>query len=103
MHDKTTKISTIARKYEAVISCLSEKGRRLWAAAEASSYGHGGISLVCQATGLARSTIHRGLREIQNPSGNRKHIRNPGGGRKKSTYSQKDLIRDLESLGIVQK
>jgi hypothetical protein len=65
MQDKATIVSDIAIKYEAIIGCLSEKGRRLWAAAEALSYGRGGATLVCRATGLARSTIHRGIEEIQ--------------------------------------
>lgn len=98
MHDNEAIISRIASKYEAIIGCLSEKGRRLWAAAEALSYGRGGVTLVCQATGLARSTIHRGVEEIQVPSVNSQRVRNPGGGRKKATDQQRDLAKTLESL-----
>ena len=53
-----------ARKYEAINDCLTEKGKRLWAAAESLSYGHGGVLFISQATGLARSTIYRGIKEI---------------------------------------
>lgn len=49
----------IKRKYEAISSCLNEKGHRLWAAAESLSYDYGGISLVSRATGLSRTTIHK--------------------------------------------
>ena len=76
----------IARKYQALGDCLTEKGKRLWAAAESLSYGHGGILLVSQATNLARSTIHRGVKEIQDENtSQRKGVRKSGGGgRKKS-------------------
>ena len=84
MVNKTAFITSVAMRYEAILECLSEKGRRLWASAEALSYGRGGISLVCQATGLARSTIHRGIKEIQNPSASTAlRIRKQGGGRKR--------------------
>ena len=43
---------------------LDERGRRLLAASEAQAAGHGGIVAVWRATGLAASTIGRGLREL---------------------------------------
>jgi hypothetical protein len=48
-------VNAIKSKYEALRSELDEKSRRLWAAAEANSIGHGGISAVSKATGLAVS------------------------------------------------
>jgi len=99
MVDKTAFITSVAMRYEAILECLSEKGRRLWASAEALSYGRGGISLVCQATGLARSTIHRGIDEIQNPPASTTlRIRKQGGGRKKAVECQEHLAETLESL-----
>jgi hypothetical protein len=44
---------------------LDERGRRLFAAAEARSVGRGGVMAVCRATGLARSTIERGLEDLR--------------------------------------
>ena len=44
---------------------LDERGRRRFAAAEAISAGHGGVSAVMRATGIARSTIGRGLAELR--------------------------------------
>lgn len=43
---------------------LDERGRRLWAAIEARSAGHGGISAVVRATGIAESTVLRGLADL---------------------------------------
>jgi transposase len=90
---------TIARKYQALSDCLTEKGKRLWAAAESLSYGHGGIRLVGQATHLARSTIHRGIKEIQREHVPKiKGIRKQGGGRKKISTKQETLIASLDAL-----
>ena len=44
---------------------LDERGRRLFAANEALAHGYGGVSAVAMATGLARSTINRGMRELR--------------------------------------
>lgn len=98
MQDKSAITSGIASKYEAIFGCLSEKGRRLWAAAEALSYGYGGISMVCEATGLARSTIHRGIEEVQNESNDSRRVRKPGAGRKKAVDRQHNLVETLENL-----
>jgi len=65
MKNSLKELESIKRKYAALHDCLTEKGKRLWAAAESLSYGHGGILLVSQATNIARSTIHRGIKEIQ--------------------------------------
>jgi hypothetical protein len=54
----------IAAKYCGLATELSERARRRWAAVEAVSLGRGGISAVSAATGLAHTTIHRGIQEL---------------------------------------
>ena len=54
----------IRQRYEALQSFLDERGRRLWASAEAKAAGYGGIAAVAQVTGLAPSTIGRGLKDL---------------------------------------
>src|SRR5262249_35821268 len=56
---------------------LDERDRRLVAAAEAFAAGYGGIAAVAMATGLAPSTIGRGLKELaqEQPSA---RVRRPG-------------------------
>jgi len=56
-------------KYRMIRELLDERSRRVWAAAEASSLPRGGVSLVAQATGLSRTTIHAGIRELQERRG----------------------------------
>src|SRR5262245_57486631 len=43
---------------------LHERSRRLFAGLLASDHGHGGIVSLAQITGLSRTTILRGLREL---------------------------------------
>lgn len=75
---------SIQRKYELLGGILDERGRRLWAAAEASQLGRGGVSTVARATGLSRTTIYQGMDELhqgQAPGAlRRERVRAPGGG-----------------------
>lgn len=92
-------LEAVTRKYAALQDCLTEKGKRLWAAAESLSYGHGGVCLVSQATKIARTTIHRGIEEIQKgTTSTEKRIRKPGGGRKKICEKQEKLVSALDGL-----
>lgn len=92
-------VVSLGKKFEAIADCLTEKGRRLWSASEALSYGHGGVSLVNKATNISRTTIHQGIKEIQNKSRKTKQgIRKKGGGRKKAKDIQPKLLSDLNKL-----
>jgi len=89
----------IATKYLALKEELNERQRRLWAASEASSLGYGGITTVAHATGMSRTTITRGINELQ--SGKRlgeNRIRHHGAGRKKTTEHQPTLKSALDAL-----
>jgi hypothetical protein len=44
--------NSIRLRYEAMHACLDERGRRLFAAAEARTAGHGGIAAVARRRGL---------------------------------------------------
>ncbi len=90
---------SIARKFEALSDVLDERGRRLWAAAEARELGWGGQTLVSQATGLARHTIRAGTRELDGertvPTGKQ---RLKGAGRKRLEDAQPGLLAALDKL-----
>ena len=86
-------------KYRGLRDELSEFMRRRWAAVEAVSLGRGGISAVSAATGLAHSTIRRGIRELKSgsaPPGSRE--RRPGAGRKRIDVVDPHLRASLERL-----
>jgi hypothetical protein len=92
-------LATLRAKHEALSPVLTERSRRVWAATEAQAIGSGGIAQVARATGIAESTIQRGLRDLA--SGNTlvgTRTRKPGGGRKRATARDATLRRDLDAL-----
>jgi hypothetical protein len=98
--DTTQTINALRQKYQMLQHRLNERTRRLWAATEAYSLGHGGICIVHQATGLDTKTIRKGLTEMDAP-----HVNIPvdrsrasGGGRKKITVHHADWPDALEAL-----
>lgn len=92
-------VCAIQQRFEAVSPFLDERGRRLVAAAEALSAGYGGIAAVATATGVAPSTIGRGLEEL---SGGEDllagRVRRLGAGRKPTVAKDATLLSDLEAL-----
>lgn len=95
-------VAVIRRKYRVVAPELDERHRRQWAAAEAREFGHGGVSVVARATGLARSTIYAGLRELRASPRQRlkaaSRIRQAGGGRRPLTATDPALLTALLAL-----
>ncbi|MCK4784133.1 MAG: ISAzo13 family transposase, partial [Desulfobacteraceae bacterium] len=95
--------NAIRVKYKALQSELDERGRRMWAAAEATSLGHGGVVAVARATDLAESTIRIGRREMKNDLVDKKEkdvrrVRKKGGGRKPLVKKDDKLLDLLDSL-----
>src|SRR5947209_8224002 len=90
-------VEPIRERFSAVAPFLDERGRRLVAAAEAFAAGYGGIAAVAMATGIAPSTIGRGLNELawDEPS---HRIRRPGAGRKPTISKDPTLLHDPEAL-----
>jgi hypothetical protein len=95
-------IERIQTKYRSLGPEMDERLRRQWAAAEAHEVGWGGISAVSAATGMSRTTIMGGLRELALPEKERvieaNRIRRPGGGRKSLTETDPGLLAVLENL-----
>jgi hypothetical protein len=55
----------VRKKFDMLEPIFDEQARRLWAAAQAQVYGYRGISVVARATGLSRTTIHQGMKDIE--------------------------------------
>ena len=89
--------TAIRNRYAAMRLRLNERERRAFVAAEARAAGFGGASAVARATGIARSTIGRGLKELDAPDAARK-IRRAGGGRPSLTRKDPTLPGDLRKL-----
>ena len=56
--------NAIRARYAAIKDRLDERGRRLFVAAEKVAAGYGGTAAVSRATGVARSTIIRGAKDL---------------------------------------
>ncbi|MGH9669055.1 MAG: ISAzo13 family transposase, partial [Terriglobales bacterium] len=93
---------TIRQKFEMLRGVLDERAQRWWAASEALVHGRGGVTVVHEATGMSRSTIRAGVREMARKAGAealpRGRLRRPGGGRKRVTEKQPGLLAALEKL-----
>jgi Rhodopirellula transposase DDE domain len=89
----------IRHDYTMLRSNLNERGRRMFAAAQVRALGYGGLAAVARATGIAPSTIGRGLKELAGGLvGSDRRARRPGGGRKKLSSRDASLVSDLERL-----
>jgi transposase len=99
MEKRSVVVDFVKQKYETISCCLNERGRRLWAATEAAAYGRGGIALLCEATGLSNNTIHKGLKELNDPATMAlRSVRKKGGGRKKLTENNNEILKALDNL-----
>jgi hypothetical protein len=77
---------------------LDERRKRLLAGAQARALGRGGIAAVARASGMSRSTVQSGVREVNEgaePSG---RVRRPGAGRPRLIDKDPDLLLELDDL-----
>lgn len=97
--------AVIKEKFAALSGRLDEATLRLWAAVEARALGRGGVTAVANASGLSRTTIHAGLRELASlasgeasATGVHARVRARGGGRKRLSAKDPTVLRDLDAL-----
>jgi hypothetical protein len=85
-----------------VFQTLNESQKRWFSAQKALEIGHGGIQKIHSLTGLSRTTIFKGIDELQASqelSLSSERVRLPGGGRKKKAIDpDSPLLRDLEKI-----
>jgi transposase len=102
MHDAAV-VKKVRGKFAALDPVMDERLRRQWAASEAMALGWGGIEMVALATGMSRTTIGAGMRELRVRAARPKaaidsRVRRPGGGRKRRTEDDPKLQEALEAL-----
>lgn len=91
--------SDIQRRFRLLNPALNERTRRLWAASEAKSLGHGGVSAVARATGVSRRAIATGILELNDRRAlASQRIRRPGAGRRRLTHTDPRLLDSLDRL-----
>jgi hypothetical protein len=96
-------LEAVRRKFELLRPLMNERMRRHWAACEAMTLQRGGVTLVAEATGLSRTTIWAGLRELQHPQDlpvglPMERSRQDGAGRPVLKEVDPTLLKDLQAL-----
>ena len=92
-------VREIRKKYRSLLAVLDERQRRLWAAAETRPLGRGGLAAVVRATGMAKTTVARGLRDLElGRALASDRVRRPGGGRKRVTVVDPSLVAAMKHL-----
>ena len=93
----------VKAKFVALDPLFDERLRRRWAAVEARGIGRGGIARVAAATGMSRTTIRAGLKELAGKQAGGAgpesvRVRRRGAGRKRLTAQDQSLAQELERL-----
>jgi DNA-binding phage protein len=102
--NKAMTIEAVRTKYDLLRPLMTERLRRQWAACEAQTLGRGGVTVVAQATGLSRTTIWSGLREVRQRAERPQddlppeRVRAQGGGRHLVEDNDPALLLALEAL-----
>ncbi len=91
-----------AEKILTMLPLLNEKQRRIYLASEAIALGRGGIAEISRISGVSRSMISAGIREIRSGDPDLLALdapqRRKGAGRKPLTQTQPGILEALESL-----
>ena len=97
-------LEAVRRKFEFLRPLMNERMRRHWAACEALTLQRGGVTLVAQVSGLSRTTIWAGLRELRHPEDlpddglPPQRSRHAGAGRPFLEEADPTLVKALEAL-----
>ena len=77
---------------------LDERSRRLWAGAESIALGYGGTEAVARVTGIAASTVRRGIADLRAGEVLEGRVRRRGGGRRRIVDADPGVLEDLDRL-----
>jgi hypothetical protein len=89
---------SIRQRWNDVGSKLDERRRRLFAAGEVRAAGRGGLEAVAKITGYARSTLGRGLKQLDAAPFPAGRVRRQGGGRRPLASHDATLLDDLRRV-----
>jgi transposase len=90
----------IKTRIDAILPLLNELQIRVYLAAESQSIGWGGKSKIAKLSGVSRSTITKGEKEVDVSKEilSKNRIRKMGGGRKKVTQHKPQLLQVIKEL-----
>jgi len=95
--DDSDKEKAVGLRFSALSPHINERQRRLFVASEARAIGRGGLALVERATGVSRTVIRAGLKELAEEHVTDR-VRQKGGGRKPLEVQDPTLWPALEAL-----
>ena len=81
-----------------MLPLLDERQKRLFLASEAKAIGYGGISTVSRISGMSRTTITRGMRELESGEVYNNNTRQKGGGRNYVEDKYPDIINKIRVI-----
>jgi transposase len=82
-----------------IFTVLNESQKRWFAAPKALEIGYGGIRYVSMKTGLSRTTITKGMKELGSAQPlSLERVRTIGGGRKKTRQTDETVIHAIEYI-----
>jgi transposase len=90
--------SIMKNRIKTMLPLLDEKQKRIYLAAEADSLGFGGLKAVHELTGVSKTTIIRGRKELQEGSLEQNRVRKCGGGRKTITQKYGAIQQEIEKI-----
>jgi hypothetical protein len=95
-------VSGTERQWLKVLGMLNESQARLFIAQKALELGRGGISRLCELTGMSRPTIYKGTKELQAKGrmsvAEVERIRRSGGGRKRVEEVDSRVRREITRI-----
>jgi transposase len=90
--------SAAEKRIQTMLPYLDEKQRRLFLAAEAESMGRGGVKAIHELTGMSKTTIIRGKKELEDKGNNDERVRKKGGGRKAIEIKHVSVNSEIEQI-----
>ena len=90
--------TAILARYAVIKDQLDERGPRLFVAAGKAAAGYGGTAAVSRATGVARSMIIRGAKDLLAVSSATLRVRRAGAGRPASSMADPTVLVGLRGL-----
>jgi transposase len=90
--------SIVAARINTMLPLLDEKQKRVYLATEAAGLGRGGLKAVHELTGVSKTTIIRGKKELQEGSIDLGRVRKSGGGRKAITQKYGSIKEEIEKI-----
>jgi len=90
--------SVVENRINTMLSLLDEKQKRVYLATEAKGLGRGGVKAVHELTGVSKTTIIRGKKELHEGTIEQGRIRKSGGGRKSMSQKYNGIKDEIEKI-----